>query len=240
MVLDGISNQSFYDYNGYGFRADATVYKCSDSFCRLAGANLSVRKPVGQVVPVQVTDTADAAVDDLEISLINVDYKLNTSIIVYNMSTEAVLENGYPLEMAGAVKTGWLVSIAAVKQPFDAGMDISAYSGISSDQYLLANATIRYTTPVTLNMSSSLDLPALYRIRSNGTSLYVSDQNSTTTTTSTTTSTTTTTLACSLVGDNPPCGQVSLAEVINLINRWSSGTANLADVIALIDAWASS
>jgi len=68
-------------------------------------------------------------------------------------------------------------------------------------------------------------------------------ETSTTTTTlgSTTTtsgSTTTTTSACTLAGDNPPCGTVTLSEVVAFINKWSSGLAALSDVIKLITAWA--
>ncbi|MBN2251440.1 MAG: PQQ-binding-like beta-propeller repeat protein [Candidatus Altiarchaeota archaeon] len=43
---------------------------------------------------------------------------------------------------------------------------------------------------------------------------------------------------CELAGDEPPCGEVTLSEVVSHINSWSSGEANLADVIALINAWA--
>ena len=60
-------------------------------------------------------------------------------------------------------------------------------------------------------------------------------------TTTTTTSTTSTTQAsCTLAGDNPPCGNVSLSEVINYINAWATGQADLSDVVRLINAWASS
>jgi hypothetical protein len=44
---------------------------------------------------------------------------------------------------------------------------------------------------------------------------------------------------CDLVGDNPPCGTVSLSEVVSLINQWIAGDAILSDVIKLINAWAS-
>jgi hypothetical protein len=44
---------------------------------------------------------------------------------------------------------------------------------------------------------------------------------------------------CTLVGDDPPCGTVTLFEVVTLINQWSGGHASLSDVIKLINAWAS-
>ncbi|MBN2251863.1 MAG: right-handed parallel beta-helix repeat-containing protein [Candidatus Altiarchaeota archaeon] len=66
----------------------------------------------------------------------------------------------------------------------------------------------------------------------------------TTTSTSTTTTgastTTTTPDECELPGDNPPCGTVTLSEVVSYINEWSLGDASLGDVIALINAWAES
>ncbi|MFZ2456471.1 MAG: right-handed parallel beta-helix repeat-containing protein [Candidatus Altiarchaeia archaeon] len=63
----------------------------------------------------------------------------------------------------------------------------------------------------------------------------------TTTTTTTSTSSTTTTLGgpCEKPGDYPPCGDITLAEVINYINAWARGEAELGEVIDLINAWAS-
>jgi len=55
----------------------------------------------------------------------------------------------------------------------------------------------------------------------------------------TTTSTSTTIVGeCTLTGDEPPCGEVELAEVIDLISLWAAEGATLADVIDLINAWA--
>ncbi len=45
-------------------------------------------------------------------------------------------------------------------------------------------------------------------------------------------------LSCTMTGDDPPCGQVSLQEVINLIILWSQDKANLNQVVTLINAWA--
>jgi len=69
----------------------------------------------------------------------------------------------------------------------------------------------------------------------------------TTTTTSTTTTSTTTTLGttttttiwpCDLPGDYPPCGEVTLEEVVDFILLWAQGQAELGDVVNLINAWA--
>ena len=43
---------------------------------------------------------------------------------------------------------------------------------------------------------------------------------------------------CDLQGDYPPCGEVTIEEVADFINLWSSGEAELGDVIDLINAWA--
>ena len=45
---------------------------------------------------------------------------------------------------------------------------------------------------------------------------------------------------CSMHGDDPPCGEVTISEVIAHINKWSAGTAGLSEVIDLINAWAQS
>jgi hypothetical protein len=44
--------------------------------------------------------------------------------------------------------------------------------------------------------------------------------------------------ACELPGDYPPCGEVTLGEVVNYILLWSEGQAELGDVVNLINTWA--
>jgi parallel beta-helix repeat protein len=57
-------------------------------------------------------------------------------------------------------------------------------------------------------------------------------------TTTTTTSTTTTTQGvCALAGDEPPCGEISIPEVVAIINKWAVGEATIPEVVALINAW---
>jgi hypothetical protein len=43
--------------------------------------------------------------------------------------------------------------------------------------------------------------------------------------------------SCTLSGDNPPCSDISLDEIVSLINKWTQGDAALSDVIQLINAW---
>jgi len=42
---------------------------------------------------------------------------------------------------------------------------------------------------------------------------------------------------CDLAGDEPPCGQIDVSELVSLIGRWSDGDASLEDVLGLISAW---
>jgi len=54
----------------------------------------------------------------------------------------------------------------------------------------------------------------------------------------TTTTSTTITTTCVLPGDYPPCGDVTLAEVIDFITQWVEGqVSDNQDVLQLIDAW---
>jgi parallel beta-helix repeat protein len=65
----------------------------------------------------------------------------------------------------------------------------------------------------------------------------------TTPTTSTTTSDTTTTTTqglCELAGDEPPCGSVTLGEVVDYIGLWIADEATLSEVVQLINAWVNS
>lgn len=57
-------------------------------------------------------------------------------------------------------------------------------------------------------------------------------------TTTTSTSTTTTQGNCTLPGDYPPCDEISIQEIIDMINEWLAGRASLGEVIDLINAWA--
>ena len=45
---------------------------------------------------------------------------------------------------------------------------------------------------------------------------------------------------CSLTGDAPPCGEITLSEVIAMITKWSANQATLSDTVKLIAAWATS
>ena len=61
-----------------------------------------------------------------------------------------------------------------------------------------------------------------------------------TTTTTTSSVTTTTNGQCQLKGDYPPCGAITVQEILSTITEWSNGNASLMDVFNLIVEWASS
>ncbi|MFZ2455347.1 MAG: NosD domain-containing protein [Candidatus Altiarchaeia archaeon] len=65
--------------------------------------------------------------------------------------------------------------------------------------------------------------------------LPLSDKYQTTTTSSTTS---TTQGACELTGDEPPCGEINISEIVTIINKWVAGQATIPEVVALINAWA--
>lgn len=46
--------------------------------------------------------------------------------------------------------------------------------------------------------------------------------------------------ACILLGDESPCGLVSLGEVVSSINKWTTGEISLNDIMMLINKWATS
>jgi hypothetical protein len=105
------------------------------------------------------------------------------------------------------------------------------------------------TTSSTSSTSTTSTLPSTTTIPSTTTTVPV---NATTTTipgntttstipatssTTTSTSTTTTVGSCPLAGDYPPCGEITLSEVVDMINKWAADKATLGDVIALITRW---
>lgn len=73
--------------------------------------------------------------------------------------------------------------------------------------------------------------------------LVVATTTTTTTTTSSTTTTSitttsTTTPQCIMPGNNPPCDEVSLSEVVDAINQWALDNLELGNVVGLINSWA--
>jgi len=101
------------------------------------------------------------------------------------------------------------------------------------------NATIHITEYLTTDSGEEITggVSVTFVIAGNETTT----TNTTSTSTTSTSSSTSTTVPgeCTLTGDEPPCGEIELAEVIDLINLWAADGAELSEVIDLINAWAS-
>ena len=114
------------------------------------------------------------------------------------------------------------------------------------------NATTTTTSTTSTTTSSSTTTSTRTSSTTTSSSTTTTSTSATTTSTSSTTTqsistsstivttptTSTTRMDCPLAGDYPPCGEVTMREVIDLINQWIYGNANLSDVIDLINEWA--
>ena len=107
-----------------------------------------------------------------------------------------------------------------------------------SEQTTTTTTTSTTTTTTTSSSTTTTTTTTSTSTSVNTTTSTTTTNTTTSTTTTTTTSTTTTIETCPLTGDYPPCGAVTLSEVIDLINEWVENNATLNDVIALINAWA--
>jgi len=78
----------------------------------------------------------------------------------------------------------------------------------------------------------------IFRIEPLTSSTSTTSSTSSTTTSTSSSSTTSTSVACALPGNDPPCVEVTLSEVVGAINQWAIGDFALGDVIDLINSWA--
>jgi Mg-chelatase subunit ChlD len=92
------------------------------------------------------------------------------------------------------------------------------------------SSTTTTTTPSTTTSSTT---------SSTTTTISTTTTSSTMSTSTTSSSTTTTTMEgpCHMPGNNPPCSEVTLEEVITAISQWAAGNMELGSVIDLIVAW---
>ena len=140
-TLNDITSEGFTsEYKGYKFKVDHLIY--SAEFV-VAGILLDVQKPDGSVVQVQVSKMANGVVDNLEISGVTAEEAASlqsASIIVYDLSSQVMLEDGKDLEIGGEVKKDWEVSFnrvsncinAEVSDPDDADCDIAEYDDMKA------------------------------------------------------------------------------------------------------------
>jgi len=188
MVLDNVTSAGFYsEYNGYRFKVANLT--CSIGIC--SSILLNVWKPDGSVVTVEVSKLANGVVDNLEIFGIygEPSGSLQTaSVIVYDLSTQVLLEDGEDLEVGGQIMTDWEVNFATVdtclEGPYatdgtENNCDIEEYDDMDPDmqEALLKSIDITYSHDLdgaeALEIDESLNFPNNFRLTYKG---YMSDK----------------------------------------------------------------
>jgi len=166
-VLDDISSEGYTsEYMGYKFKIDHLIY--SQEY-RVAGILLDVEKPDGTVVQTQISKMANGIVDDIEIAGVyaeEADAVATASIIVYDTTTNVLLEDGKDMELGGEVKKYWKVNIAT-QNANDSSVDISDYNSATAGT-VLANVTVEYRHSAELAVGESLDFPTTYKLQFSG------------------------------------------------------------------------
>ncbi|MBN2250648.1 MAG: S-layer protein [Candidatus Altiarchaeota archaeon] len=175
-VLDDVTSEGFTaEYNGYKFKVDHLIYAAE---FKVAGILLDVEKPDGTRVQVQISKMANGVVDNLEISGVTAEEAASlqsASIIVYDLSTQVILEDGEDLEIGGEVKTDWEVEFDIVNTcEDDADCDISEYDDMDEDSTdsLLKEVTVTYNHDLdgdeALEKDESLMFPNNFRLTYKG------------------------------------------------------------------------
>ncbi|MBN2251859.1 MAG: right-handed parallel beta-helix repeat-containing protein [Candidatus Altiarchaeota archaeon] len=118
--------------------------------------------------------------------------------------------------------------------------------GMGDTPYVIDDNNVDYlplmsptTSPTTTSSTTTSSTSTSSSTTSTSSTTPTTTSTSTSTSTSTTvTSTSTTIPPCTVLGDYPPCGTITLSEVVAYINMRASGEASLGSVIDLINAWA--
>jgi len=118
----------------------------------------------------------------------------------------------------------------------------TSHGSTTSSSTTTSTSTTRVSTTSTTSSTSTSTTHVSTTSTSSSTSTFNSTISSSTTTRTTTTSTTSfttsTTQTCKMPGDYPPCGDVTLSEVVNAINKWANDQMTLTEILNLINAWA--
>ena len=183
-VLDDVTSEGFTsEYNGYKFKVDHLIYAAEYT---VAGILLDVQKPDGTIVQVQISKMANGVVDNLELSGVYAEEAAalqTASIIVYDLSSQVLLQDGEDLEIGGQVKTNWEVQFATVDGC--RGSDNDATDGTANDcdksEYddmtiqddsLLKSVTVTYNHDLdgdeALEQDESLNFPNNFRLTFKG------------------------------------------------------------------------
>ena len=163
-ILDDISSEGYTsEYMGYKFKIDHLIY--SEEY-KVAGILLDVEKPDGTVVQTQISKMANGIVDDIEIAGVyaeEADAVATASLIVYDTTTNVLLEDGKDMELGGEVKKYWKVSMTSVDAS-STNVDISDYSTATSGT-VLSNITVEYRHTVELGVGEALEFPSTYKLQ---------------------------------------------------------------------------
>ena len=167
-ILDDISSEGYTsEYMGYKFKIDHLIY--SEEY-KVAGILLDVEKPDGTVVQTQISKMANGIVDDVEIAGVyaeEADAVATASIIVYDTTTNVLLEDGKDMELGGEVKKYWKVTIEH-EYAANSNVDISDYNSATAGADggdVLDNVTIEYRHQIELAVGESLDFPSTYKVQ---------------------------------------------------------------------------
>lgn len=176
-ILDDVSSEGYTaEYLGYKFKVDHLIYSAE---YQVAGILLDVEKPDGTVVQTQISKMANGIVDDIEIAGVyaeEADAVATASLLVYDTTTNVVLEDGKELELGGVEKDGWKVEITEGVFDGNTGgltasqMDIAEYDDMFGKT--LNNISVTYTRSHTGNNAIAVDemieFPTTYQLKFNG------------------------------------------------------------------------
>jgi hypothetical protein len=165
-ILDDISSEGYTaEYNNYKFKIDHLIYSAEYT---VAGILLDVEKPDGTVVQTQISKMANGIVDDIEISGVyaeEADAVATASILVYDTTTNVLLEDGKDMSLGGETKKYWRVQMS--KGQANASTDVTNYQTATSGT-VLQNITVTYRHSVQINEGQSLDFPSTFKLMFNG------------------------------------------------------------------------
>jgi hypothetical protein len=185
-----VTNTSFAsDYNGYQFKIDNLIY---GSQYNVSGVVLDVKKPNGTIVQVEVNESSNAVVDEIEIAGVYAEeWALGKSgqFIVYDLSTQVILDDGEEFVIGGKTYEDWVVRFDTLDnctgsecvynedtEEWECNIpecDHSEYERMgNSTRALLKDITIKYEHNLdgdeALGIDESLSFPNLFKLTFKG------------------------------------------------------------------------
>jgi len=181
-VLDDITSEGYTsEFKGYKFKIDHLIY--SGEY-QVAGILLDVQKPDGTIVQTQISKMANGVVDNLEIAGVYAEAAgavETASIIVYDTSSQVVLEDGEDLQLGGVTYEGWKVNWVDYSGPCNQSWtamdledcDISAYDTDLGNTFdVLGKIEVQYDDALkdttALGVDESLNFPSQFMLTFKG------------------------------------------------------------------------